>query len=114
MKVKGKLVIDSQTPSFTGAKVYVTLEDVGRIDAEAIIIHQEILHDKAHSEGKYDFFEFQFESAESNSIHPRYNLRAHVDITGSGEVNEGDLVTTQSYPVRLGDSQLYKLKLKRV
>jgi len=28
-----------------------------------------------------------------------YSVRAHVDVSGSGEVEEGDLLSTHSYPV---------------
>jgi hypothetical protein len=31
-----------------------------------------------------------------------YSLRVHVDVTGSGEVERGDMITTQSYPVLTG------------
>jgi len=28
-----------------------------------------------------------------------YSVRAHIDVSGSGEVEKGDFITTQSYPV---------------
>jgi hypothetical protein len=37
--------------------------------------------------------------AELVDDHHNYSVRVHVDVSGSGEVNVGDLVSTQTYPV---------------
>ncbi len=114
MNIRGKLVFDKDLPSFSGADVYITLEDVGRIDAGADVLHKQTLSNISHKAGEIDEIEFQLDSADSGSDHPRYNLRAHVDMSGNGEVDKGDFVTTQSYPVLPGESKLHELKLKEV
>src|SRR6056297_440554 len=114
MNIRGKLVFEKDLPDFSGADVYVMLEDVGRIDAGADILQKETLSSISHKAGETNEVEFQIESEESGNDHPRYNLRAHVDISGNGEVEKGDFVTTQSYPVFPGESKKHELKLKEV
>lgn len=114
MTVQGTLEIDRQIPSFKDATVYISLEDIGRVDADADIIYKEIFRNISHSQGERTLLEFNFHSDESDSSHPRYNLRAHVDVSGNGDVDAGDLVTQQSYPVDPEKSRTHVLKLKKV
>jgi len=45
----------------------------------------------------------------------RYTVRVHIDVSGSGEVSEGDFVSTQSYPVLTTDDEgLVTVRVKAV
>ncbi len=43
-------------------------------------------------------FPFTLALAEPNET-ARYNVRAHVDVSGSGEIESGDLLSTAAHPV---------------
>ncbi|WP_340105291.1 hypothetical protein [Rhodohalobacter sp. 8-1] len=114
MTIHGVLVIDKSIPTFSDTTATITLEDVGRIDAGADVIHREILHNISHTDGEKTEVEFKFDCKASDDSHPKYNLRAHVDVTGSGDVEVGDLVTQQSYPVHPEASRKHELRVKNV
>jgi hypothetical protein len=44
-----------------------------------------------------------------------YSVRVHIDVAGSGEVDKGDLITTQSYPVLTsGGGGEIRIEVRRV
>lgn len=114
MQINGEVVIDEQATSFSGADVHVRLENTGRMDAGAEILFRKSLRGISHTRGSKTVVEFEFTSPESIHDHPRYNLRAHVDLSGNGEVEKGDMVSTQSTVVSPSENKKYSLKVRKV
>jgi putative lipoprotein len=96
--VKGEIVLpDAELPD-EAAELVVQVEDVSRADAPSRVVGELRLHDVHLARGGR--LPFQVE-VPADRVDPglSYSLRAHVDVSGSGEVEPGDLLTTQSYPV---------------
>lgn len=81
----------------TGATLRVKLEDVSRIDASATLIAEVILPitQPLHAGTELPF---TIVVPDMNN-HAHYNVRAHVDLTGSGDITKGDHISTAAYPV---------------
>jgi uncharacterized lipoprotein YbaY len=96
--VHGQIVFDDDAPAFSGATLYVTLEDVTYADSEATTIGRLVKKDVAHDPNAGDPLTFEI-TCEVPDDSARYNVRAHIDVDGSGQISRGDYVNTQSYPV---------------
>ena len=75
----------------------VKVEDVSRADAAAQVVAETIVPlERPLSAG--DTIPFSITIPEiSEGV--RYNVGAHIDCSGSGEIRAGDLISTQAYPV---------------
>jgi putative lipoprotein len=95
--VRGKIALPDDVPAEAG-EILVVVEDVSRADAPSAIVGETRLGRTPLAPGAT--IPFSAEVPE-NAIDPRaaYSLRVHVDVSGSGEIEKGDLVSTQSYPV---------------
>ena len=96
--VKGKITFEEGAPPFTGATVYVRLEDITLADAASEVVAEYVERDVAF-DPKTDrdlSFAIAGEAADSRAS---YAVRVHVDIDGDGEITEGDFISMQSYPV---------------
>lgn len=84
-------------PVPAGGTVRVRVEDTSRADAATTVIADlvEPLSGPLTA-GAQRTFTVAVPDVDARA---RYNVRVHVDVSGSGEVSAGDLVTTQSYPV---------------
>jgi putative lipoprotein len=80
------------------AELIVQIEDVSRADAPSKVVAETRIPNPRLEPGKAVPFELEVPEAaiEDKGM---YSVRAHVDMSGSGEVEEGDLLSTQSYPV---------------
>jgi putative lipoprotein len=80
-----------------GGTVRVVLEDTTRADAAATVVAQSVepLTRPLAAGGRLPFRLTVPELDE----HARYNVRVHVDRSGSGEISAGDRITTRAYPV---------------
>lgn len=80
------------------ASVVVRIEDVSRADVPSVLIAEKRLSGVLLARGEVLPFELE---VPENAVDPRhsYSVSVHVDIAGSGEVERGDLVSTQSHPV---------------
>ena len=75
----------------------VKIEDVSRADAAARAVAEAVVRlEQPLAAGANVPFSITVPEV-SESI--RYNVRAHIDCSGSGEINVGDLISTQAYPV---------------
>ncbi|MDZ7693792.1 MAG: YbaY family lipoprotein [Balneolaceae bacterium] len=115
MLIQGQVIIEADIESFSGATLNIYLQDVSRMDAPARIVHEQILPNISHNKGQPTHLGFSMDVDDTDDArHPRYNLRAHLDKSGSGEVDKDDLVTTRSYPVNLQeDPRDYELGRQR-
>jgi uncharacterized lipoprotein YbaY len=96
--VRGEVRFEERAPSFSGATLYVRLEEVTTADAAARIVSEEVRRDVALDPGADERLTSSLTGGAPN---PRasYSVRAHVDIDGDGQVSAGDFISTQSYPV---------------
>jgi putative lipoprotein len=112
--VTGEIVLGKDALPAKAAKVVVQVEDVSRADAPSIVVGEQRLSNVAlRGRGAIPFkVEIPAGLIDERGM---YSVRAHVDVSGSGEVKEGDFVTTQSYPVLTrGYGKAVKLALRRV
>jgi putative lipoprotein len=81
------------------ATILVAVEDVSRADAPSIVLAEQRLEHVPL--GGDVAFEVDVPGwlVEERA---RYTVRVHVDVTGTGIVERGDLVSTQSHPVLTG------------
>lgn len=96
--VWGKIALPDDVPTEAGA-ILVVVEDVSRADSPSVIVGQTRLGRMPLAPGAT--IPFSVEVPPEVAIDPRaaYSLRVHVDVSASGEIEKGDLVSTQSYPV---------------
>ncbi len=98
--VRGEVVLPEGDPGERAACVLVQVEDVSRMDAPSIVVAEQRIEDVPLDGGRLPF-EIEVPAGLIDR-RASYSLRVHVDVTGTGEVERGDLITTQSYPVLTG------------
>ncbi len=96
--VSGEIWFHPEMTSFANATVYVYLEDVSRQDASAKIAGKQVMANISHSEGSSSSLLFAI-YGELPEARAHYSVRVHVSRQGREEIQLGDFVTTQSYPV---------------
>ncbi len=95
--VRGEVVLPAGEPGERAVRLVVQIEDVSRMDAPSQVIAEQQIDDVP-----LDGTSVEFEvPVPAGLIDERasYSVRVHVDMSGSGEVERGDMITTQSYPV---------------
>ncbi|HXQ70133.1 MAG TPA: YbaY family lipoprotein [Pyrinomonadaceae bacterium] len=96
--VRGQVVLPNvELPNQT-ADLIVQVEDVSRADAPSQVVGEQRVSGVQISPGQVLPFEIEIPTGQVDP-NRSYSVRAHVDMTGSGKVETGDLITTQSYPV---------------
>ena len=96
--VHGVVVLPPGELPAEAAELVVQVEDVSRADAPSTVIGEQRLSRVPLSPGSAIPFALDVPAGLVESGHS-YSVRAHVDVSGSGEVEVGDLVSTQSHPV---------------
>jgi len=75
----------------------IKVEDVSRADAAARIVAELVIPlEQAPAAGATVPFSFTVSEINDSA---RYCVRAHIDCDNSGQIDAGDLISTQSYPV---------------
>lgn len=75
----------------------IKVEDVSRADAAARVVAEVVLPlGRALAAGATVPFSVTVPELDESA---RYGVRVHIDCNGSGQVDAGDLISTQSYPV---------------
>ena len=96
--VRGEVVLpNTELPNQT-ADVIVQVEDVSRADAPSIVVAEQRMSGVPVRAGQVLPFSVEIPAEHVDPKHS-YSVRAHVDMSGSGEVEVGDLISTKSYPV---------------
>lgn len=96
---RGTILFEDSVGPFSGASVYVRLEDVTRVDAPAIVIAEQVLQGvRVGSDVRELGFAIHGDEPEP---HAHYVVRVHVDVDNDGKVGVGDYVSTASHPVTL-------------
>jgi hypothetical protein len=96
--VKGKVMFEEEALPFTGATMYVHLENITAADIASEVVADYVERDIAFDpKNTRDLF---FTIA-GKAPDPRasYAVRVHIDVDGDGEVSRGDFISMQSYPV---------------
>jgi uncharacterized lipoprotein YbaY len=96
--VSGEIVFRPDLTSFANATVYVYLEDVSLQDASAVRVGKAVKTNVSHSRGSPGRLQFAI-NAELPDERAHYSVRVHVSRDGHEEIQLGDFVSTQSYPV---------------
>jgi putative lipoprotein len=98
--VRGRIVLPRGELPPEAALIVVAVEDVSRADAPSTVVAEQHLEHVSLAGGEV-LFEVD---VPSGLIEERafYTVRVHVDVTGTGIVERGDLVSTQSHPVLTG------------
>lgn len=96
--VRGEIHLPKADVPGARAEVRVLIEDVSRADAYSPVIA--VQHQHAVPLEDACVVPFEVEVPEE-AVDPGndYSIRVHIDISGSGEIEVGDFVSTQSYPV---------------
>ncbi len=84
--------------SFSGATVYVRLEDVSRADLAARVIAEQVLRDVSLRPDRPAKLMISLRSKAVDE-HARYAVRVHADLDGDGQISRGDYISMESYPV---------------
>jgi uncharacterized lipoprotein YbaY len=95
--VTGEIVFAGDTPTFMGATVYVRLEDVSLMDAASNIVEEQVIQRVSGSAGQRLSFALQGQLPDDDRA--RLHISVHVSLSGSREIESGDYITMQSYPV---------------
>jgi uncharacterized lipoprotein YbaY len=102
--VKGHIVLDKNVTSFSGATIYVLLEDVTMQDAPSKLILQQVIKDVSY----YDDYDnlnchqkkIGFELfGDITDFQGMYSIRVHIDVDNDGKISVGDYMSMESYPV---------------
>ena len=96
--VKGTVTFEEDAPPFTGATMYVHLEDTTVVDIASEVVADYVERDVAFVPKTSKALLF---AIDGKAPDPRasYTVRVHIDLDGDGEVSLGDFISTQSYPV---------------
>lgn len=96
--VRGEIVLPSTGVGATSADVIVQVEDISRADAPSIVVGEQRQRGVSLHEGAVLPFVVEIPAGLIDGRRS-YSVRVHVDVSGSGAVRAGDLVSTQTYPV---------------
>lgn len=96
--VKGKITFEEVAPPFTGATMYVRLENITAADTASEVVADYVERGVTFDPKTSSVLSF---AIACNPPDPRdsYAVRVHIDVDGDGEVSKGDFVSMQSYPV---------------
>lgn len=93
--VRGALVFAGRPPR-VAATVRVCVEDVSRLDVAALVVGEQVLRDVLLSASEPVRFVVAVEQLLPDRVH---SVRAHIDLSGDGQVTPGDFVSTQHHSV---------------
>ena len=96
--VKGKITFEKETPPFTGATLYVRLENVTDADIASQVVADYVQQNVAFDPNTDRELLFSI-AGDAPDSRVSYAVRVHIDIDGDGAVSRGDLISMQSYPV---------------
>ncbi|MGH8587077.1 MAG: YbaY family lipoprotein [Gammaproteobacteria bacterium] len=112
--VRGEIVLPTSELPAKPVDVVIQVEDVSRADAPSTVISQQRQEGVSLRPGGVLPFAVEV-PADLVDERRSYSLRVHIDVSGSGEVETGDLVSTESYPVLTrGHGTQSRVRVKRV
>jgi uncharacterized lipoprotein YbaY len=110
--VTGEITFEDGTQPFSGATAFVKLEDVSLMDVDATVVAQQTLQNVAYD----GFAAIPFVlNGSADDEKARYRVSAHISFDGDEDIQQGDFVTMQSYPVlTYGNPNTVTLQVRRV
>lgn len=96
--LRGRVIFDDATEPFSGATLYVFLEDTTLADAGAVIVAETVLGRMAYDPAERNDLTFALDGVVPDE-RAHYAVRVLVDLDGDGRVSRGDFVNVESYPV---------------
>ena len=112
--VRGRILFDKDVGPFTGATVYVRVENVSRADAAAEVAAEQVLRGVSYRGGEEEALSFELR-VDSVDERAQYSVRVHVDVDGDGEISPGDYVSPASHPVlTYGQPNQAEIRLERI
>jgi uncharacterized lipoprotein YbaY len=96
--VKGEILFGDYTKSFSGATIYVRLEDVSKLDAPSKVISEQAIRNVSYDSDDNKVINFELYGTIPDS-RASYAVSVHVDLNNDGKLNLGDLINMESYPV---------------
>lgn len=99
--VKGTVTFEDDAPPFTGATMYVSVENTSVADIASEVVADYVERDVAFVPKTAKVLLFEI-AAEVPDPRASYSVKVHIDIDGDGEVSLGDFISMQSYPVITG------------
>ena len=110
----GEIVFGAEAVAFSGATLYVTLEDVTYADDDAITIQELVITDVDHDSRAPSRLTFEMPCSVPNPW-AQYSVRVHIDVDRDGKISSGDYVNTQNYPVLTsGNPSVVSVRVSRV
>ena len=108
--LRGKIIFDkNNVKSFSGATVYIRLEDVTMQDAPSKLISQQVINNVSYGGGADDIaghhhhqkkIEFAlFDDEIVVDARRLYTITVNIDADNNGKINPGDFINMESYPV---------------
>jgi putative lipoprotein len=112
--IRGVIILPNDDLSAETADLIVQVEDVSRADAPSVVIGEQRQSGVSLRAGAVLPFAIEVPAGLIDERHS-YSVRVHINVSGSGEVDVGDLVSTQSYPVLTrGHGNEPRIKVTRV
>lgn len=112
LRLRGRVVLPQEPAPIEAVRVVVRVEDVSRADAPSLVVAESVQDHPPLLGGAVGYaIDVPLERIDPRA---RYSLSAHVDVSGSGRVERGDLITTQSYPVQADRDTEVDLVVRRV
>ena len=105
--VTGEIEFPQDTGTFSGATAYLSLESVGMMDMPSTIIVENTLDNVSYDGSSISF---EIKGTLDGSVRP-LNLRVHISMHGSDDVQKGDYLTKRTYSV-LKDSNPEHITVK--
>jgi uncharacterized lipoprotein YbaY len=96
--VKGRIIIDSDIKSFSGATIFVRLKDATFADTYSKLVSEQIIKNVNYDIRTPNQFDFEL-YAENLDDKADYIIEVHIDVDGNGIVSSGDFINMESYPV---------------
>jgi putative lipoprotein len=105
--ITGEVHFEPGAPPFAGATVRVRLEDVSLADAKARVLAEEALPGVSRQTPETAPIPFTLQPRSALRPSGTYTVRAHVDLNSNDSIDEGDFITTQRFPVRVGPGPVH-------
>ncbi len=96
--IHGEVILPTSGVNAGPADVIVQVEDISRADAPSIVVGEERKSGVWVKPGDVLPFTIEIPAANVNNAH-NYSVRAHISRSKSRDVEAGDLLSTQTYPV---------------
>lgn len=100
--VTGFVSLPPDTPAGPAAYILVEVRDVSRADAPSVVVGAQVQRDIELAPGGRVPFSVKVPDLDPTAS---YGLRVHIDISGTGTLRTGDLISTQAVPVRAGATE---------